>query len=191
MSSRIVSSTAPRSTLFSLLLGLLALGWPLAVHALLPRLGAWPLLMALVALAWWRLPAERRVWGWGLLIAGVAVLAAGHAELGVRAWPVLLNAAMLTAFAYSLARPPSAIERLARRREPGLGPRGVRYTRRVTQAWCVFFALNGSIALWTALYADLATWTLYNGGIVYALLAMMLGGEWGIRRQVRKTPDDE
>lgn len=119
------------------------------------------------------------------------MLAAGHAELGVRAWPVLLNTAMLAAFAYSLARPPSAIERLARRREPSLGPRGVRYTRRVTQAWCVFFAINGSIALWTALYADLATWTLYNGGIVYALLATMFGGEWLIRRQVRKTPDDE
>ncbi|WP_280563326.1 hypothetical protein [Chromohalobacter sp. 48-RD10] len=191
MNSRTSSSAAPRSALCNLLLGILALGWPLAVHALLPRLGAWPLLIALVALAWWRLPTARRSWGWGLLIVGGAILAAGHAELGVRAWPVLLNTAMLAAFAYSLIRPPSAIERLARRREPNLGPRGVRYTRRVTQAWCVFFAINGSIALWTALYADLATWTLYNGGIVYALLATMFGGEWLIRRQVRKTPDDE
>ncbi|MEQ7870282.1 hypothetical protein V6R97_06485 [Chromohalobacter salexigens] len=190
MNARIAPVSAPRSPLFNLLLGILALGWPLAAHVLLPHLGAWPLLVAILALAWWRLPAARRGWGWVLLIAGGTLIAAGHAEFGVRAWPVVLNAAMLAVFAYSLAHGPSVIERLARRREPALGPRGVRYTRRVTQSWCVFFLVNGSIALWTALYADMATWTLYNGGIVYALLATMFLGEWLIRRRVKSRPEE-
>ena len=47
--------------------GLVGLLWPLVVHYLLPHYGAWPLLIALAAIAWWRLPPAQRRWGWGLL----------------------------------------------------------------------------------------------------------------------------
>ncbi|MGO2055828.1 MAG: hypothetical protein ACTH2G_08900 [Halomonadaceae bacterium] len=77
------------------------------------------------------------------------------------------------------------IERLARLREPELPAAGIRYTRNVTWAWCGFFILNGAIASWTALYASLATWTLYNGAISYGLIAVMFTGEWLIRHQLR------
>ena len=93
---------------------------------------------------------------------------------------------MLALFAASLYRPPSLIERLARLREPDLPPEGVRYTRRVTQLWCLFFVLNGSVALYTALFTSLATWTLYNGFIAYLLMGTLFAVELLCRTHLRK-----
>jgi uncharacterized membrane protein len=92
-----------------------------------------------------------------------------------------VNAAMLSVFTYSLFVPPSMVEQFARRREPDLPPQSVTYTRRVTQVWCVFFALNGGIALVTALWASTATWSLYNGFVAYLLMGLLFAGEYGIR----------
>ena len=82
------------------------------------------------------------------------------------------------------------IERVARLREPALPTAAVSYTRKVTIAWCVFFLLNGAIALYTALWASLEAWTLYNGFIAYLLIGLMFGVEWLIRRNVRQPTHD-
>lgn len=175
-----------RVTAITLLLGLLTLAWPLLVHVLLPHAPAWPLLALGVALVCWRLPSGYRRWGIALALAAAGLVGSGHAALGVRIWPVLINAGLLGAFWWSLRHPPSLIERLARRQEPDLPPRGVRYTRRVTQVWCGFFAINGTLALATALYADPALWTLYNGGIAYMLSALLFAIEWCVRQRIKK-----
>ena len=73
----------------------------------------------------------------------------GNAVLPLKLYPVLVNTAMLSVFGYSLIFPPSMVERLARLREPELPPEAIGYTRRVTQLWSVFFALNGAAALIT------------------------------------------
>lgn len=164
---------------------LVALAWPGLVFVLHDSLGSWPLLLAGTLLLAWRLPQARH------LAIGVAALllmlgGLGHAELGMRAYPVAVNAIMLVAFLTSLWRGMPMIERLARLREPDLPPEGVRYTRRVTWAWCGFFVINGTLAGWTALYADLATWSLYNGVISYGLIALMFAGEYLLRRQLRR-----
>jgi uncharacterized membrane protein len=80
----------------------------------------------------------------------------------------------------------SVIERLARLREPDLPPAGVLYTRRVTQIWCVFFIVNGAIALFTALHGDMQIWTLWNGLLSYFLMGTLMAGEWLIRRRIMK-----
>ncbi len=158
--------------------------WPLLVLLLHDDVGSWPLLIIGAALLAWRMPQAR------YLAAAAAVLLValgglGHAELGMRAYPVAVNAVMLAIFLSSLWRGMPVIERLARLREPELPAAGVRYTRNVTWAWCGFFILNGAIASWTALYASLATWTLYNGAISYGLIAVMFTGEWLVRHQLR------
>ena len=119
-----------------------------------------------------------------LVLAGVAV--AGNAVLPLKLYPVLVNAAMLAAFGASLVAGPSMIERLARLREPDLPPAGILYTRRVTQAWCVFFVINGAIALGTALFASSAVWSLYNGVIAYILMGAMFGGEYLLRLRFKR-----
>ncbi|MFA5631139.1 MAG: hypothetical protein WC997_06490 [Porticoccaceae bacterium] len=103
---------------------------------------------------------------------------------GLLLYPVMVNGLLLLIFAASLARPPSAIEVLARVREPDLPPEAIRYTRRVTQVWAVFFAFNGAVALATV-FLDPHWWALYNGLIAYLLMAILMGGEWLVRRRVR------
>ncbi|KPQ25196.1 MAG: putative membrane protein [Halomonas sp. HL-48] len=162
----------------------LAVAWPILVFVSHEHIGSWPLLIAGSALLAWRMPQARylaMVMAASLLTLG----GLGHAELGMRAYPVTVNAIMLSIFMASLCKGMPIVERLARLREPDLPPAGVRYTRRVTWAWCGFFTANGAIACWTALYADLAVWSLYNGVISYVLIALMFAGEWLIRRRFR------
>jgi uncharacterized membrane protein len=105
-------------------------------------------------------------------------------------YPVVINLVMLCVFGGSLFTTMPLVERLARLQHPDLPPQGVRYTRRVTQIWCVFFIMNGSVALFTALRGDMPLWTLWNGMIAYVLMGMLMAGEWLVRRQVikRDTP---
>ena len=94
----------------------------------------------------------------------------------------LVNGAMLAIFTASLIHPPTVIERLARLQHPDLPPEGVRYTRRVTQIWCGFFVINGSIIAVLALLHAHRAWTWYTGLISYLLMGALLAGEWLYRR---------
>ena len=76
-------------------------------------------------------------------------------------------------------------ERFARLQTPELDTFGVIYTRRLTKVWIAFFIANGLVALWTALYATLEMWTLYNGLISYILIAALFVGEWPVRRIIK------
>lgn len=145
------------------------------------------LLLLLVLL---RLPALRLNRGarWGALAALslVALAIANNALVPLKLYPVLVNAAMLASFGISLVKGMPLIERLARLREPDLPPAAQHYTRRVTQAWCVFFTLNGALALGTALFAPDAVWTLYNGLIAYLLMGAMFAGEYLLRLRFKR-----
>ncbi|UQY44209.1 hypothetical protein M1E08_20695 [Erwinia sp. PK3-005] len=105
-------------------------------------------------------------------------------------YPVVVNLLMLALFGGSLWTAMPLVERLARLRDPQLPPEGVRYTRRVTQVWCLFFIVNGSIALFTALQGNMRLWTAWNGIIAYGLMGLLMAVEWLVRRQVikRKIP---
>ncbi len=126
--------------------------------------------------------------GFALAPVLAAVFAVGlfDRQLSVRLYPVFMNMAMLAAFAATLWHPPSMIERFARVFEPDLPPSGVRYTRKVTMVWIGFFALNGTIALWTVLEPGWTRWTLYNGLIAYIAAGLLLGGEFIVRQFVRR-----
>lgn len=119
-----------------------------------------------------------------LLLAAYAVWA--NLLLPLKLYPVLVNAALLAGFGYSLWAPPSVIERLARLREPDFPASAVAYTRRVTQVWCGFFALNGAIALATALWASDALWSLYTGVIAYVMMGLLFGAEYVVRRRFKR-----
>lgn len=124
-------------------------------------------------------------WLWaGATVLLVLVAIWGNEMLPLKLYPVLVNAALLGAFSYSLIVPPSAVERIARLREPDLPPPAIAYTRRVTQVWCGFFAVNGAVALYTALYASSAQWSFYNGFVAYILIGLLFAGEYCVRRRV-------
>lgn len=117
-----------------------------------------------------------------LALAGVTALT--NSETLLRLYPAAVNVGMLLLFGLSLSKPPSMVERFARLREPDLPPAGVRYTRRVTQVWCLFFIANGGVATYTALQTSREIWTLYNGFIAYLLMGALFAGEWLVRRRL-------
>lgn len=169
-------------------LGLLTMAYPLVIYLGLQHYSPRVMALALVALALLRATTTRQA-GWRVLalVAGLlaaAVLVSDHA-LPLKIYPVLVNVALLGVFGWSLAHPPTLAERLARLREPDLPAHGVAYTRRVTQAWCVFFVCNGTIAAVTAFAASDRVWALYNGAIAYGLIGAMFAGEWLVRQRVR------
>ncbi|MEJ6005053.1 hypothetical protein WG899_05810 [Paucibacter sp. AS339] len=173
----------------ALLVGLLTAAYPLLVYFGLGRFEPRWLALLLAGLALLRaLGSPDRFWRWAagaaMLLAGVTAFA--NTAMPLKLYPVLVNTVLLLVFGASLFNPPSAIERLARLREPDLDARGVAYTRRVTQVWCVFFVFNGSVALATGLWASDAVWALYNGLLSYGLIGLLLGGEWLWRQHVLK-----
>lgn len=165
--------TAPLALLLPALFWLChAQGWPLWIGGalLLPlailqgRRHAWTLALAAAVLGAWALLAR--------------------SDMPVRLYPVAISFTMLFVFGVTLWRTPTMIERFARLRRPELPPEAVAHCRRVTIAWCVFFCLNGAVALWTAVAASERVWALYNGGISYGLMGLMFAGEWLLRQRL-------
>lgn len=137
----------------------------------------------------------KRTWVFGIrskgwLLAGslfLAILTFGsNAYFPLKLYPVMINGSLLVLFAVSLRCPPPIAERAARIRYPDLPEALVAYTRRVTQAWCVFFGCNALVALWTVVLAPERVWFYYNGIIAYVLVGVMFGGEWFTRRRALK-----
>ena len=185
-------ATARRPVLVALL-AVATLAYPFLVYAALGRFEPRWLALLLFALAALRAVATRQPM-WLAAAAGAGALAAAaffaNVLLPLKLYPVLVNAVLACVFAVSLRHPPTAIERLARLREPELPPRALRYTRRVTQVWLGFFVLNGAIALATAMWASDAVWALYNGLIAYLLIGLLFGVEWLVRQRVRRAGHD-
>lgn len=102
-------------------------------------------------------------------------------------YPVLVNLMMLAVFGGSLFAGQTVIEKLARLQQPDLPEKAVRYTRRVTQVWCVFFIINGTLAALLARLGRYDWWVVYTGVIAYVLMGMLFAGEWLYRKLVLKV----
>ena len=171
------------------------IGYPFLMSAGLalgrPRLVAVVLGVVLLvpgALAWrsgfrsealWRL-ADAAV-AIGFLVVATILNRAQVFRLG----PALANVAMLLSFGRTLVWGPSIVEMIARvRRGGGPLPTGaVAYCRRLTQLWCVFFALHATFIAWLAFYASLAWWTIYTGILAYLLAGTLFVAELVYRRR--------
>lgn len=103
------------------------------------------------------------------------------------AYPVFVSLVFFTVFASSLFYPPTVVERLARLEDPDLPPKGVAYTRKVTQVWSAFFLVNAAISLVTIWHGDPWLWSLYNGGVFYVLMGLLMAAEMTVRRKVKAS----
>ncbi|WP_225388392.1 hypothetical protein [Escherichia coli] len=177
------------------LTGLLLLAWPFVIWFGLAHNGLHWLLPLMALLLLLRLRQTRRQAGplqavtQLVAVVGIALCVASFmlkTHQLLLFYPVVVNAVMLAVFGGSLWSAMPIVERLARLQEPDLPEKGVRYTRHVTQIWCGFFIINGGIALFTTLYADMSLWTAWNGMIAYLLMGTLMAGEWLVRRQVMK-----
>lgn len=178
------------SYVVSLLMVAITLAYPLAIWLGQNRFGPRVLAIPLLLLVLMRLPALKISTTWRWCVGGALLLVMCalwvNAILPLKLYPVLVNGVLLAVFAYSLLLPPSVIERWARLHDAEFSARAIVYTRRVTQVWCIFFALNGAAALVTALWASATVWMLYNGLIAYILMGLLFVGEYCIRWRFKR-----
>lgn len=107
----------------------------------------------------------------GTAVCGLGLLLS---EASLAFWyPVFVNLALLLAFAASLFGTPVA-------------DAGIRYCRKVTVAWCIFFIANGGVAAATVLSGNRAAWLLWNGCLSYGAIGLMMGIEYLVRRRVMR-----
>lgn len=177
--------------LFNALLLIVSVGYPFLVWFSLDKLQPRILALLLAALLLLRLLLRNRTAGRGefwMAIAGAALLLAvalfNHKD-GLLIYPVFVSLSFFSVFAYSLAFPPTVIERLARLEFPDLPPQGVAYTRKVTAVWSAFFLINAAVSSVTVWYGDYWLWSLYNGCIFYVLMGLLMAVEMTIRRRVK------
>lgn len=119
-----------------------------------------------------------------ILCGGLSLLFKDQAWL--KLYPVMMSLGACGIFGMTLFKPPSMIERFARLVEPELPQDGVIWTRKITQIWCVFFALNALIALYTVYFASTQIWVIYNGFISYVLMGILLLGEYLLRKRQQR-----
>jgi uncharacterized membrane protein len=108
-------------------------------------------------------------------------------SLGVVAVSGLTHAAvnlfLLWYFASTLRTGEEAfVTRLARRVHGFLEPEIAAFTRRVTVAWCAFFAGQVAVSMLLLAFAPLEVWSMFVNLINVPLIALMFAGEYLYRR---------
>jgi uncharacterized membrane protein len=137
---------------------------------------------ALAVLILWR--SSRRIL-WGVVLAAIALATylAHGAGLGVAALYGVPHAAgylfLLWLFGRTLGPGRDAlITRLARQVHGTLPPFMETYTRRLTLAWCVFFAAQLAASALLLAFAPLETWSLFVNVLNLPLVALMFTGDY-------------
>jgi uncharacterized membrane protein len=110
-------------------------------------------------------------------------------ESGYLYLPSIINLALLANFGLSLKKPKSMIERFAEKTNPDLPPAARVYCRVVTSLWCIFFIVNGSIALGLALKGDVERWALYTGCWSYFIMGGLFALEFIVRTLIKPRLD--
>jgi uncharacterized membrane protein len=178
-------------TVLTIVTAALTVMYPLAVYYGLSHLGTRSVvtliavLLVLSALLKWKTLVQQPRELLGIFLVGGALLLSGVLDdhRFLLATPVLMNLGLLVTFAGSLRTDTPLVERFARMQVSDLSADELRYCRRVTQVWSLFFVLNGSIALGLALLAPLSLWALYNGLVAYVLIGLLGASEYVIRKR--------
>lgn len=179
----------------ALLLGVLGVAYPVLVYFGLSAFSPQFILIGLLIVVLLRavtFAVQKRYGPAGLAVLVAGIVAAGGLAselLAIRFYPVIVSLTMGAVFTVTLFTDRPMVERLARLKMPDLDAYSIAYTRKLTKVWIGFFAVNAMIATWTALYASMEIWTLYNGFLSYVLIGILFIGEWPVRRILRARHD--
>jgi uncharacterized membrane protein len=97
--------------------------------------------------------------------------------------PVLVQLALMVFFGRGLFldKAPSFIERVVRLQFPESPPAVSVYCRQLTLVWTAFFAFNAVVCTMLAFWGSGYWWALYNGVLIYVLMAVLGIGEYVYR----------
>ena len=117
-----------------------------------------------------------------VLLVGAVLLWRGRLVDLVYLPPVLVNLALLFVFGRTVlpGRTP-LVTRMATLLYGELDARYVRYTRRVTEAWALFFAILAVECVMLAKFAPLEVWSLFTNFLNYVLVFLFFVVEYRIR----------
>ena len=136
---------------------------------------------------------------WRAHLAAAVLGAAAAAVLLRHYWPVLersftwvyllqeggLYSVLAASFGQSLFGGRVALcTQIADKVHGPLTPQELRYTRRVTAAWTLFFVLITAATLSLYLFAPLRIWSLFANFCVLPLIGLMFVAEYAVRRRV-------
>jgi uncharacterized membrane protein len=139
------------------------------------------------------------VWRWTHHLLVTLLAAAATAMLLRHYWPVLeknfswvyllqeggFYSLLAASFGRSLLGNRAALcTQLADQIHGPLTAQEVRYTRRVTAAWTLFFVSITAATLVLFVYAPLRTWSLFANFCVVPLIGLMFVAEYAVRRRV-------
>jgi len=161
-----------------------------ALHGVVPAAAfAGVVLVLLLARLLLSNETSETLWRYPLLfvLCGVAVLTVLNVDLAERAYPALMSLGFAALFGLTLVRPPTLIERFARRGDPSLSEEAVEYCRRVTVVWFVYCLVNAAIASGTALLGSLELWSLWTGVLSYVGMSILFFGEVLLRKRLRRA----
>ena len=158
------------------LIAIATLVYPFVVYSSLKLFGPAPLSLVLLALLVARVvlrgdfrQPEQRVQF--LLVGALCLLAAlFQSEVLLKYYPAVMSLCFSVFFLGSLWGEQTLVERFARIFTQDFEPFQLRYMRRLSVVWSAALFANAAFAGYTACCTSLATWTLYNGAIAYALL---------------------
>ncbi len=111
-------------------------------------------------------------------------------EIGMRSYPIIINASLFAVFFGSLFASQNIIEVFARKFDKQFHEGAVSYTRKVCVAWCVFFVINAGVSIWS-LFQTPEIWAFYNGVLSYILIGLMFIIEMLIRKLVKKKANHD
>lgn len=167
------------------------IAYQVLVHLALTKSNADPVRIALlvlpmVALACWILlrSSNRLLWLLILVIAAGATFLLAHGEgLGLAAVYGVPHAAaylfMLWLFGRTLVQGEEAlITRLSRQVRGALPACMETYTRRLTWAWCVFFAAQLAASALLLKFGSVETWSLFINVLNFPLVSLMFAGDY-------------
>jgi uncharacterized membrane protein len=172
------------------------IGYPILLHTFIlkEQVGMWQLMCVfapmLAGAAWVALRMVGKVW-WPLVVAvfaaGIYFIATGnYGRIGLLAVNGLssasLNLFLLWLFGRTLLRGSEPlISQISRHINGKLDPEVAGYTRNVTIAWCIFFALQVIISLLLYVYAPISAWSFFINVLNLPLLIAMFVGEKAYR----------
>jgi uncharacterized membrane protein len=126
-----------------------------------------------------------------LCVIGAVSLLMGDSPLVLKLYPALADLSYLTIFTTSFFFPPpfadyfiEIFDRSIKERIPR--PLFERYCFRATLVWCVFFVIDGAIALVTVFFCTDIIWAIYNSGLTYVIMGLIFFGEFAVLKMMEK-----
>ena len=155
-----------------------------------------PILLLLVMMAWGgvrELIAKHytAAFRWGLLLFGSLWFARyGDRNTLLYLLPVLVNTMLLLLFVNSLRKDTTPlITRIALILDGPQSDRSQHYTKRVTQAWALFFALMIMETVLLSIFAPPNVWSFFTNFANYVLIVLFMATEYAIR--IRYLPNQD